>query len=276
MSTPVAATECDTREQFTQTEVEQFDRDGFVIVRGMADESVRCQMIAATFDGLKQLSGPIEYEVDLQYPGAPTAFDSHGGRTARRLKQAHCRDFAFTKWLTEPGLVRRLQQLLGEKVFMPLAHHNCIMTKQPKHSSDTGWHQDVRYWSFERPELVSVWLSLGHEYPGNGCLQLIPGTHRMTFDRMRLDDKLFLNPDVSENRELIDNRIYAELEPGDVLFFHCRTYHAASRNHTNEPKLSVVFTFRGDQNSPLPGSRSASLPELIITHEQADANSPAT
>ena len=54
------------------------------------------------------------------------------------------------------------------------------------------------------------------------------------------------------------------LEPGDVLFFHCRTLHAASRNYTDDTKFSVVTTFRPGDNPPVPGTRSASLPELLI------------
>ena len=59
-----------------------------------------------------------------------------------------------------------------------------------------GWHQDVRYWSFERPELVSVWLALGHEHPDNGCLSLIPRTHLLEVLRERLDGSLFLREDL--------------------------------------------------------------------------------
>ncbi|MEX0701062.1 MAG: phytanoyl-CoA dioxygenase family protein [Planctomycetales bacterium] len=249
---------------FSPGELEHFRREGFVIVRGMADESIRSGMWAATRAGLAEEIAPLEYEADLHYPGAPESRASHGGRTVRRLKQAHSRHIAFTDWLLNPVLVDRLRQLVGPDYFCPLAHHNCIMTKQPEHSSDTGWHQDIRYWSFERPDLVSVWLALTPEHVENGCLWLIPGTHRMEFSRDRFDDALFLREDLPENRELIARKIPAELAPGDVLFFHCRTFHAATRNCTTEAKLSVVFTFRPADNPPRPGTRSSASPELRI------------
>ncbi len=147
---------------------------------------------------------------------------------------------------------------------MPLAHHNCVMTKQPRYSSETGWHQDIRYWAFERPELVSVWLALGRETPENGCLYVIPGTHTLPISRDRLDDALFLRPDLPENATLIAQKVPVELEPGDVLFFHCRTFHAAGRNRTEQTKYSVVFTFRPADNPPRPETRSASMPELLL------------
>ena len=248
----------------TPQEVEHFWRDGYVIVRGLADEELRHPMLEATLECLDREIGPAEYEADLHYPGAPSSHDAEGGRTIRRLKQAHCRQFAFTDWLRRPELVRRLRQLLGPEVIMPLAHHNCIMTKQPHFSSLTRWHQDVRYWSFARPELISVWTALTPERPENGCLRLIPGSHRLVLDHTQLDEDLFFRTDVAQNRELIATSIHAELDPGDVLFFHCCSLHAADRNRSLAPKFSVVFTFRPADNRPTPGTRSASLPEILL------------
>lgn len=249
---------------FSDAELQQFGQDGFVIARGLADAELRRQMIEVTRADLVSRTEPVEYEADLHYPGAPPSRDEAGGDTVRRLKEAYTRDPVFTRWIAQPTMVKRLQQLLGGRVVMPLAHHNCVMTKQPRFSSETGWHQDIRYWSFERPELVSVWLALGHETPENGCLYVIPGTHRMSFSRIRLDEALFLRPELPENAKLIGQKVAAQLEPGDVLFFHALTFHAAGRNQTNQSKFSVVFTFRPFDNAPVPGTRSASLPELLL------------
>ncbi len=251
-------------DSFSPAEVAQFERDGYFIARRMVGDALRARMLEVTRDGLRREVPPVEYEADLHYPGAPSSLEAAGGHTVRRLKQALSRDFCFVEWAASAPLVNRLQQLLGPSVVMPLAHHNCIMTKEPRHSSDTGWHQDIRYWSFERPELVSVWLALTSETTKNGCLRVIPGSHRLHLDRGRFDDEIFLRPELPENQELIAKAVWAELEPGDVLFFHARTFHAASRNYTDLTKFSAVFTFRGADNPPKPGSRSASLPELIL------------
>jgi phytanoyl-CoA hydroxylase len=250
--------------EFTRDELTRFQEEGYLIVRGLGHEELRARMLEVTQEGLARLIPPVEFEADLHYPGAPASRQAAGGRTARRLQQALSRDFAFIDWLRQPELLGRLRQLLGDAVYCPLAHHNCVMTKAPEYSSDTGWHQDTRYWSFTSAELVNVWLALGHEHPRNGCLKVIPGTHRMTFDRARFDSAEFLREDLPENQALIARAVTAELEPGDVLFFHARTFHAASRNYTEETKLSVVFTFHGANNAPVPGSRSAQYPELLL------------
>lgn len=264
MTTAPASQETALTEGFTSAELDQFQRQGFIVLRELADVESLTRMRHVTREHLAREVAPIEFEADLNYPGAPETFDAPGGRTVRRLKQAHARDIVFTDWVCGTPLMRRLNQILGPQVAMPFAHHNCVMTKTPEHSSDTGWHQDIRYWSYQRPELVSVWLALGPEHSENGGLWVIPGSHSVSLEPARFDAELFLREDLPENRDLIDSAVPVELNTGDVLFFHARTLHSASRNHTSDMKCSVVFTFRPLDNPPLPGSRSASAGELLL------------
>ncbi|MFN2309420.1 MAG: phytanoyl-CoA dioxygenase family protein [Gammaproteobacteria bacterium] len=245
-------------------EREQFQRDGFLILRGFSDAEQIAVLRGIAEDQLQRETAPLEYEADLHYPGAPPSRSAQGGRTVRRLLQAQGRHPAFTHWLTQPALLIRLHQLLGPEVRMPLAHHNCIMTKQPRYSSDTGWHQDIRYWHFQRPELINAWLALGPERERNGCLRIIPGSHRLDLARERFDEAWFFREDRPENQALLAQSVDAELAAGDLLLFHARSLHAASRNFTDQTKFSAVFTFRPGDNPPLPGTRSATLPELTL------------
>jgi phytanoyl-CoA hydroxylase len=242
-----------------------FQERGYVIVKGLIPDSERKVMVDVTTDGLQHEIPPVEFEADVRYPGAPTSVESLGGRTVRRLKQAYSRHPVFGEWMASPAVAGRLQQLFdGRRVYMPLAHHNCVMTKQPRFSSDTLWHQDIRYWSYRRPELISLWLALGSERPENGCLWVIPGSHRQEFSSRQFDEALFFRTDLDENQAQIDSRVAVDLDPGDVLFFHCLTLHAASKNSTNQSKFAAVFTFRPEDNPPQPGSRSAAAPELLL------------
>ena len=261
---PIPSAPPERLRKLSLAEWEQFQRDGFVIFRQLIPVAIRQQMLAVTLDGVQREIGPVEYEAELHYPGAPPSLAAEGGRTIRRLKQAHSRHAVFTQWLSDRELVDRLADLLGPKLVMPLAHHNCVMTKQPRFSSDTGWHQDIRYWAYQRPDLISVWISLVPERIENGCLRVIPGSHRMSFERSRFDDALFFREDLRENQTVTANAIPVELDAGDVLFFHAKTLHSASRNHTTQTKYSAVFTFRAASNLPLPGTRSAELPELML------------
>jgi phytanoyl-CoA hydroxylase len=49
-----------------------------------------------------------------------------------------------------------------------------------------------------------------------------------------------------------------------VLFFHCRLFHAAGNNRTSDTKFSVVFTCHTADNPPLPDTRSATAPSILL------------
>ena len=242
----------------------QFEKDGYLILRQFAPMPLVEGMKQAAINDLANRREPLEYEADVQYPGSPESRNSEGGKTIRRLRQALSRDPVFRQWVCWPPLVKLLQTLLGTPVFCPLAHHNCVMTKNPRFSSDTGWHRDLRFWRFVQPELISVWTALDREHLQNGCLHVLPGSHRMQFTEDQLDERLFLDPDLSRNQALLKTSVTAELQAGDVLLFHAQTFHQATRNYTDKTKYSPVFTFHGPKNSPVPGSRSAEYPELVL------------
>ena len=253
-----------TTDRFTRTELDSFIQDGFLICRScVPDHYLETMKSVAERDIAAEL-GDIEYEAEVRYPGSPESLNAEGGRTIRRLRQAFSRDPVFSSLVKEPFFLQRLQQILGEQVVMPLAHHNCIMTKHPRFSSDTGWHQDTRYWSFEQSELVNVWIALTDESLENGCLKLLPGTQRAAVDSFRLDKQLFLRTDLPANQPWLESAVITELAPGDILFFHACCFHSATRNYSDAIKCSAVFTFRNLKNAPLKGSRSASFPELLL------------
>ncbi|QAT85361.1 Phytanoyl-CoA Dioxygenase [Corallococcus coralloides] len=236
---------------------QRFATDGYLVLPSFVDSGTCKRMRAVILEQLASSGGPVEYEADVAYPGSPASLDAEGGWTVRRLLKAHGRSPLFAAWFDDVRMLEALGQLLDGPVVQARAHHNCVMTKQPRFSSDTGWHQDVRYWAFEQPELISTWLALGTETPENGGLKVLPGTHRMQFAPERYDAKLFLRPDLAENAALIESAQYVRLSPGDVLLFHARLFHAASRNHTADTKYSVVATYRRTDNPAIPGSRSA-------------------
>lgn len=241
-----------------------FYEDGYLVIKGLAKPEEISAMRASISLALNPLQAPLEYESDVGYPGAPENRSAQGGLTPRRLLHAYSRDKCFRNWAKDPRVYRVLEQLFDADPMLSQSHHNCIMTKAPQFSSVTSWHQDIRYWSYDRPELISVWLALGQEREENGCLMCIPKSHHLNLDRGRLDQFLFLRTDLPENQELIDEAIPIELEAGDVLFFHSRLFHAAGLNQTEEMKWSLVFTYHEADNHPIPGTKSANYPSIKL------------
>jgi phytanoyl-CoA hydroxylase len=109
-----------------------------------------------------------------------------------------------------------------------------------------------------------VWLALGREEASNGGLWFVPGSHALALEAARFDDAKFLRADEQRNAALIATAVSPPLEPGDAVFFHAKTLHAAGRNETAQVKFSLVYTYHARSNAPLAGSRSASKPEVEL------------
>lgn len=241
-----------------ESQIERLRDTGYVVVP---------RFVSA--DGLENLNGtakaqlaaradPLEFEADLQYPGAPPSRAAVGGGTVRRLLDAYVRDPVFAQWGTAQGLREWLGAYFGETGIMSRAHHNCLMTKHPLYGSLTGWHRDIRYWSFEREDLVSVWLALGEEEIDNGALWFVPGSHTLAFGADRFDEVKFFRTDRADNAEIIRTAESPRLAPGDAVFFHCNTLHSAGKNLSDKVKFSLVYTYYGRSNAPKAGTRSSS------------------
>ena len=243
----------------------QFKRDGFLVIKNLCDETTCREMQQVIADSLDPALAPVEYEADIHYPGAPASRNAPGGDTPRRLLHAFARDNVFRKWATGEAVAGHVRNLLQTgSAQASQNHHNCVMTKFPGYGSETGWHQDIRYWSFDRPDLITAWLALGSENRENGSLSVIPGSHRSSYDRGQFDAALFFRTDLKKNRALTETARVLELNAGDVLFFHCRLLHSAGRNQSDSVKLSVVFTYHAQDNRPISGTRSAEYPDISL------------
>jgi phytanoyl-CoA hydroxylase len=246
-------------------QIAQFERDGYLVFRNMLEPAACERMLAVAQEQLRAALPPLEYEAELGYAGAPSSLDAEGGKTVRRLRNAYHRDQSLEDWASDQRVVTKLRQLFDEPVCLTLAHHNCVMTKHPQYGTATGWHRDIRYWSFTKSDLIVSWLALGDEVASNGSLKFIPGSHRLTIEPERLDELLFLRPEHPANQPLFQQGKEVELHQGDVVLFHSLLFHAAGVNSSEKVKTSVAFAYHGCSNQPIQGTRSSASCDVQLT-----------
>ena len=111
---------------------------------------------------------------------------------------------------------------------------------------------------------MSSWLALRNETVENGCLLVIPGSHRWQIEAEQLDAAQFLRTDLAQNQSLLAQAQTVPLKQADLLLFHSNLFHAAGRNQTDATKFSLVFTWRAADNPPAPGTRSSARPEIAL------------
>ena len=246
-------------------QIEQFKIDGYLVLPSLLSNDELEKLRAITGEHSEQRIRPFELETTVSYPGAPLDEAAEGGQTIRRLLMAYQRHKHFAKQAERVEITGSIKQILNsENVVLNPNHHNCIMTKQPEFSSETLWHRDTRYWNFDNKYLINAWFALGDEHQENGAMKILPGSHRWEVQERALDDAQFLKLEHPDNQYRLATQRLVTLNKGDVLLFSAHCFHAAGKNTTNSAKYSLVFTYHGEDTKPIPGTHSASKPEISI------------
>ncbi|MGK0374184.1 MAG: phytanoyl-CoA hydroxylase [Arenicella sp.] len=249
----------------TFAQIQQFKIDGYLVLPALLKSSEVGNLRQLTEQHLVARIEPFELETAVKYPGAPETADSLGGNTIRRLLMAFQRHAAFAQQASRSDLVDAIKQILdAESLRLNPNHHNCIMTKQPAHSSETLWHRDTRYWNFSDKYLINAWFALGDEQLENGAMKILPGSHRWEVQEHALDEAQFLKLEHPDNQYRLATQRLVTLNKGDVLLFSAHCFHAAGKNITSQTKFSMVFTYHADSTLPISGTHSASRPEITV------------
>ena len=246
-------------------QLQQFKIDGYLILPGVLSTEQTEELRELSLLHLQQRIAPYELEADLSYPGAPSDKNSKGGNTIRRLRGAYARENLYKHYAELPEVVTAIQEILDEQeVWLNPNHHNCVMTKHPKYSSETLWHRDTRYWHFSDKYLINAWFAIGDELEANGAMKILPGSHRWEVRDQSLDDDQFLRPDHPDNEYRLRTARTVLLKRGDVLLFSAHCFHAAGKNVTEDPKLSMVFTYHGKETQAIANTNSAKYKEIRV------------
>ena len=113
------------------------------------------------------------------------------------------------------------------------------------------WHQDWSYW--QGSNKISAWIALDRATPANGCLRVVPGSHREEWHHDLHGSGGFVHR-IAENT--IADRLGADsirsvpMQPGDVLFFHDLLLHASRANPSGKDRWSLIPTYRRIGDDP--------------------------
>ncbi len=239
--------------------IQKFQEDGFLLFKKAIPKEITEPILEVAKVHLKYKIPPVETEAEYIKEDKKIYKES-----IRRLRQVYDRDIVFRRWMESSLFCNYFRAILNDNPILVTAHHNSIMTKLPKTSTQTRWHQDIRYWSYSNSNLFSIWLALGEENSQNGVLEFIPGSHKMSFSKEQFDKKLYFREDLEQNRKLISKKVSFDLEAGDVILFHSLLLHRANKNSTNNPKISFVYTVKGEKTKALSNSRSAKFKEIEL------------
>lgn len=148
--------------------------------------------------------------------------------------QDYEKDPVLDSYTTHPRVLDCIERFVGHDV---QTIHTMLINKPPNVDGRHPLHQDLLYFPFRPADrIVASWTALERVTKENGCLVVIPGSHRgELLEHENPKDIEWLNAAYFGAREVdgvMEDRVHLEMEPGDTVFFHPILLHGSGRNRT--------------------------------------------
>lgn len=143
-------------------------------------------------------------------------------------------DPVLDSYATHPRVLDCVERFIGHDL---LSIHTMLINKPPHVDGRHPLHQDLLYFPFRPADrIVAAWTALEPVTQENGCLVVVPGTHRgELLPHENPPDIEWLNAayfGVKDAQAARARRVHLEMEPGDTVFFHPVLLHGSGRNRT--------------------------------------------
>ncbi len=153
----------------------------------------------------------------------------------------------FFEWayrlVTQAALLNAVEDILGNDI---LIDGSLVFWKPPQDRGYVSWHQDALYSGWHLTPSTSAWIALTPSNRENGCMRVIPGSHKLgllNHDNVRDGaNLLFRGEQVS--LEVDESRaIDVELQPGEMSLHHSTIVHGSNANESAEPRIGFIVRF---------------------------------
>jgi len=152
-------------------------------------------------------------------------------------------DPVWLEFASNPDILDFVEQLIGPDF---LLWGTTVFGKPAFSGKEVPMHQDGEYWPIRPLATCSAWIALDDTTPENGCLRVIPGSHkekRLLAHHQDDGDHLALNQamDLSEYRE--EDSVPILLKAGQVSFHDVYLAHGSHPNRSPNRRAGFVCRY---------------------------------
>lgn len=150
---------------------------------------------------------------------------------------------AFLELARDPEIVELVSGVIGDDVILWGCHVFC---KPPAEGYETPWHQDGHYWPIRPLATCTAWVALEPSTRENGCLRVIPGSHRdhTLHPHLREDrDDLTLSQRLDTAHFDEASAVDIELQPGQMSLHDVYMIHGAAANRSTQRRTGVALRY---------------------------------
>jgi non-haem Fe2+, alpha-ketoglutarate-dependent halogenase len=206
----------------TREQISAFNRDGYLAGIRIFDDD--------------EISSIRQYFDELLAKTIAAGGDSYS------ISSAHLRYGRVYDILTDPRIVGRIKDLLGEDVIAWGSHFFC---KMPGDGKRVSWHQDSSYWPLTPSMAVTAWLAIDDATVENACMRYIPRSHHLghlTYTLSENDESNVLNQTVV-GAENLGDPVNVELKAGEISIHSDLLLHGSEANQSTRRRCGLTLRY---------------------------------
>jgi ectoine hydroxylase-related dioxygenase (phytanoyl-CoA dioxygenase family) len=150
---------------------------------------------------------------------------------------------AFLALAQDPQIVELVSGVIGDDIVLWGCHVFC---KPAGDGYETPWHQDGHYWPIRPLANCTVWVALEASTRENGCLRVIPRSHRDRVLHEHLHEDrtdLTLNQRMAAGSFDETQAVDLELQPGQMSLHEVYMIHGAAANRSAKRRTGVALRY---------------------------------
>jgi ectoine hydroxylase-related dioxygenase (phytanoyl-CoA dioxygenase family) len=222
---------------------DEYERDGFTVVRGLATADEAAQLLDAAVDLARRHAAGEQLaptfatpEQNLAHADAAQPEDA-----VSKVFRVHQRE-PFASFSTRVDILDMVAALLDSNDI------DCFLS-QFIFKNPGAWgqpcHQDSFYFLFSPPRpVVGVWVAATAATLDNGCLYVVPASHREPVHAHIADQRPNANYGYYEIVDYpLDSAVAVTMQPGDVLFFDSHLMHFSTDNTSDGWRCAMVYHY---------------------------------
>lgn len=201
--------------------IEQYERDGYVVFPNVLDA-----------DLIQEASDHVAW---LQ--------QKHPELRPEHLGHVLMTDDPFwVRLVGDDRLLDIVEPFIGPNIALFASHYIC---KPPLEGQPVLWHQDGSYWPLEPMEVITIWLAVDDSDPENGCMRVIPGSHRMDLQALQRTTEIpnvlssQIDPALVDESKAVDIVVKA----GGVSVHHPNIIHGSNANHSPRRRCGLTIRY---------------------------------
>ena len=170
--------------------------------------------------------------------------EAAGGLRGTQQSKCYLRYPLVHALATHPKLLDMVEDLIGPDIML---YHNTVWFKEGGDGAYVSWHQDNTYFGHDPCEVLSAWFAITPATEMNGCMQFLPGTHKLGQLPLKAPDigagNMLSSGQTADFDATTVEPVPIVLQPGEASIHHAFLIHGSLPNRAKERRMGITFIY---------------------------------